>query len=319
MAAIQKLSTQGLELLMKKILFLSLSLCFFAVTHAQLDSSLPSEVPLPQPSSFNASRTWITGGAHAVFWAGSYIALNKAWYADYPKQSFHFFNDNREWMQMDKAGHIWTTYQVSRVSMATWKWAGIPQKKAALLGGISAIAYESIIELQDAYSTEWGFSWGDMAANIAGAATFVLQEMNWQEQRIQVKMSYWSYNYPSSLKERRNKLFGTTTAERMLKDYNSQTYWLSGNLAGLTKSTFFPKWLNLSLGYGADGMLGGFENKWVVNGVPFHRTDIRRTRRIFLSADVDLTKIKTRSKLLRSVFYLTNMIKIPAPALEYNS
>ncbi|WP_315815813.1 DUF2279 domain-containing protein [Paraflavitalea speifideaquila] len=91
---------------------------------------------------------------------GSYIALNKAWYADYPKESFHFFNDNGEWLQMDKAGHVWTAYQMSRVSGALWKWAGLSAAKSAWLGGISGVAYQSIIEIQDGFSSEWGFSWG---------------------------------------------------------------------------------------------------------------------------------------------------------------
>jgi len=46
-------------------------------------------------------RIWLVAAGHAVVWAGSYIALNKAWYADYPKEDFHFFNDWEEWNQMD--------------------------------------------------------------------------------------------------------------------------------------------------------------------------------------------------------------------------
>ena len=53
-------------------------------------------------------RIWIVVASQAALWTGSFIALNKAWYADYPKQSFHFFNDWSEWQQMDKAGHAWT-------------------------------------------------------------------------------------------------------------------------------------------------------------------------------------------------------------------
>lgn len=269
----------------------------------------------------NKNRLWLIAGAHASFWTGSYIALNKAWYADYPKQSFHFFNDNREWNQMDKAGHVWTTYNISRFSAGLWEWSGLNHKTSTWLGGASGVAYESIIEIQDGFSSEWGFSWGDMLANITGAAAFISQELGWQDQRIQVKLSYWPYDYNSpELKSRRDQLFGKSLPERILKDYNSQSYWISANLHSFMPQSGLPAWLNISIGYSSGGMLGGFENLWVDKlGNNIDRRDIPRVRRFFLSADIDLTKIKTRSKFLRSVLSVANMIKIPAPAIELNS
>ena len=266
-------------------------------------------------------RTWLVAGAHAALWGGSYLALNKAWYADYPKESFHFFNDNKEWLQMDKMGHVWTANQMSRVSAELWRWAGLSDKQSTWLGGISGVAYQSIIEIQDGFSAEWGFSWGDMAANIAGSAMYVAQELGWKEQRIQIKLSYWPYDYSSpELTTRRNELFGKSIQERVLKDYNSQTYWLSANIHSFLPDSKMPRWLNLAVGYSANGMLGGMSNSWVdKEGFTHDRSDVPRTRHFFLSPDIDLTKIKTKSKFLRSALFVLNMIKIPAPALELNS
>jgi len=256
-------------------------------------------------------------GAHAVLWAGTYVALDKAWYSGYPKSSFHFFNDNSEWNQVDKAGHVWTTYQVGRLSAEMWKWAGLPAHTSALLGGVSGLAYQSIIEIQDGFSAKWGFSWGDMAANLAGASIFSLQELCWKEQRIQVKMSYWPYAYPGALKGRRDELFGDRPAERILKDYNSQTYWLSGNLKLFFPESRLPSWLNLSAGYAAGGMLGGMDNTWKDDSGGLHdRRDIARTRHFYLAPDIDLTGIPTRSRLLKGIFFALNAIKFPAPTLE---
>lgn len=221
---------------------------------------------------------------------------------------------------MDKAGHLWTNYHITRLSSEMWKWTGLNYNKSVILGGISGVAYQSIIEIQDGFSREWGFSWGDIAANVAGAATFVGQELGWKEQRIQVKLSYQPYNYSGDLITRRNQLFGKSTNERILKDYNSQTYWASANIKSFFPGSFVPKWLNISLGYGSDGMFGGTQNTWTDKwGIVFNRQDIRRVRRLYLSADADLTKIQTRSGLLKTVFYVLNMIKVPAPALEVNS
>lgn len=266
-------------------------------------------------------RVWLVGGAHVALWGISFIALNQAWYKDYPKSSFHFFNDNREWQQMDKAGHVWTAYQMSRISGALWNWAGLKPHQSAWLGGLSGVAYQSIIEIQDGFSDEWGFSWGDMAANITGSALYTAQQLLWQEQRLQVKLSYWPYDYNApELSARRDQLFGKSVQERILKDYNSQTYWLSANLRSFLPNTHLPKWLNLSVGYSADGMLGGHENRWTdKGGEAYYRPDIARTRHFYLSPDIDLTKIKTKSRFLRSALSLLNMIKIPAPTLELTS
>ena len=158
-----------------------------------------------------------------------------------PKESFHFFNDLKEWNQMDKAGHIWTSYQLSRVSASTWKWAGFNEKKSVLLGSLSALTYQSIIEINDGFSTEWGFSWSDMAANVIGTGAFAFQELGWQEQRVQIKFSYNAYDYPPDQIERRNQLFGESSLERLLKDYNSQTYWASVNLKSVFRQSNLPR------------------------------------------------------------------------------
>lgn len=266
------------------------------------------------------ARTWLVAGTHAAVWAGTYIALNKAWYADYPKQSFHTFNDWPEWQQMDKAGHVWTAYTLGRYSTELWRWTGMADKNAIWLGGASALAYQSIIEIQDGFSAEWGFSWGDMAANALGAGAFVAQELGWKEQRIQIKFNYNPYRYPPEVEQRSRDLFGSGTAERMLKDYNSQTYWLSARMHAFLPQTKLPKWLNLSLGYSSDLMLGGRENKWTdENNVSYDYTRYDRVRRYYLSVDADLTQIKTKSRFLRGLFFAVNAVKIPAPALEFNN
>ncbi|THU30395.1 DUF2279 domain-containing protein [Niastella caeni] len=272
-------------------------------------------------NQFLNKRLWLVAGGHVALWTASYIALNKAWYADYPKSDFHFFNDNGEWNQMDKAGHTWTTYQVSRISAGLWQWAGLSDRKSAWLGGISGLAYQSIIEIQDGFSSEWGFSWGDMAANALGAASFVAQQLTWKEQRLQIKLSYWPYDYNSpELVARRNQLFGKSLPERLLKDYNSQTYWLSANVHAFFPNSKWPAWLNMAVGYNSNGMLGGFENRWTdKQGNTFYRYDIPRERHFLLSPDIDLTRIKTNKKWLRTLLSVANMVKVPAPAVALNS
>jgi hypothetical protein len=299
---------------------LSCMLVYFQLQAANipLDSHRASSFSSKDTLSPSAKK-WIVSGANVTLWTGSFVMLNKAWYCQYDREKFHVFNDNAEWNQMDKLGHLWTTYQVSRVANEWWRWAGMSNNKSALLGGVFGMAYQSMIEIQDAYSSKWGFSWGDMSANLLGAASFVTQQIGWKDQRIQVKLSYSPYNYSPDLIGRRNQLFGENVASRILKDYNSQTYWISANLHSFFPSSNLPKWLNISAGYSSDLMLGGRDNLWAgPNGNIKDDTHIPRIRRFYLSADIDLTKIKTRSKVARGLFFALNMIKLPAPTLEYS-
>jgi hypothetical protein len=105
-----------------------------------------------------------------------------------------------------------------------------------------------------------------------------------------------------------------------LKDYNSQTYWISANIKSFFPGTRLPQWLNIAFGYGADGMYGGRTNKWSdeETGVRDY-TSIGRVRKFYLSPDVDLTRINTRSKFVKGVFFVLNMVKVPAPALQLAS
>lgn len=260
------------------------------------------------------------GGIQAGLWAGTFHALNKAWYANYPKERFHFFDDSKEWMQMDKLGHVWTTYQISRASASSWEWAGFDHKKAVLLGAASGIAFQSIIEILDGYSEKWGFSGYDMLANITGAGMFALTEMSKKPHLVTMKLSYSPVDYAADHRSRANELFGSSPAGRLLKDYNGQTYWLSFNVKSLFPETRLPGWLNIALGHGARTMLGGHENIWVdKNGSITDASHIVRERRLYLSLDIDLTKIPTRKKWLKTTFSLFNCLKVPAPALEFST
>jgi hypothetical protein len=265
------------------------------------------------------SKKWLLGGIQAGFWAGSFYTLDKAWYANYPRSSFQFYNDGKEWQQMDKAGHVWSAYQLSRLSGSLWRAAGSSQKNAAWIGSLTSMGYMSVIEILDGYSDKWGFSGYDVLSNSIGASAFLVQELAWKEQRISFKLSYSPVRY-GMLQNRANELFGSGDVEKVLKDYNGQTYWASINLRSFFPRSGIPQWMNLSLGYGARTMLGGYENIWNdANGNTVTRYDIPRYKRMYLSLDVDLTRIPSRNKFIKTIFSMANVLKIPAPAIELNT
>ena len=267
-------------------------------------------------------RIVLMTGLNVVGYGTSILIFNKTWYKDYPKTSFHTFNDSKEWLQMDKIGHAWAAYNSGRASAAMWRWAGVPDKKATWIGGLSSTVYLTVIEILDGYSAKWGWSWADMAANVFGSGLYISQQLGWHEQRIQFKFSFHRKNYSEPmLKQRADDLFGSSWTERMLKDYNGQTYWLSANLKSFFPKSNLPPWLNIAIGYGAEGMFGGFENKWTDGdpGFPIDRTDIKRYRQWYLAPDINFSKIKTNSKAIRTVFFVLDAFKFPAPSLEFSN
>ncbi|HJW18279.1 MAG TPA: DUF2279 domain-containing protein [Flavisolibacter sp.] len=269
-----------------------------------------------------SQRKWIAATGMAAVYGGSFIFLNEAWYKGYPRSSFHTFNDAGEWLQMDKIGHAWTAYHSSRVNTAVWKWAGMNERQSVLLGTGTSLAYMLSIEYLDGRSAEWGWSWPDAGADLFGATLFASQALLWKEQKISLKFSSFKKEYNSAaLEQRANVLFGNSLQERLLKDYNAQTYWLSMNLKSTLGIQGLPSWLNLAIGYGADNMFGGYQNLAYdkEGNIVFDRQDLKRSRQWYLSPDIDLAKIKTKSRLLRSAFSVLNILKIPAPSLELNN
>ncbi|MFC5408721.1 DUF2279 domain-containing protein [Larkinella bovis] len=243
----------------------------------------------------------------AVVYSTTLYGLSKAWYNN-PLRNFHFFNDNHEWLQIDKVGHMVTAYQIARVSAQAYRWAGLTDRKAALYAGLTGLIFQTPIEILDGFSPEYGFSVGDMVANIAGPALYTGQYLTWGELRIQPK---FSFHYTHLAKER-PELLGKKRTDRWLKDYNGQAYWLSVNPAAFAgRDSKFPKWLNIAAGYGIQDMVAAEFDKSVERG-------FRPYRQYYLSLDVDFTRIKTRNKMLKTVFFLLNTLKVPAPTLEYN-
>lgn len=237
------------------------------------------------------------------------VGLDQLWYADFPRSKFKTINDADEWLQMDKLGHVFSAYQLGKVGADVFKWSGVRKKDQLIYGATLGFTFLTAVEVLDGYSAEWGFSWSDMAANAAGTGLYIGQELLWEEQRILLKYSFHQTKYAT---QRPDKL-GNGFLEEVLKDYNGQTYWLSANINSFVLSSKFPDWINLAVGYGADGMLTG-KNEIVDNFI----ISQNRQRQYYLSLDVDLSKIKTNSRLLQSLFDVFNTIKVPFPTLEFN-
>jgi Predicted periplasmic lipoprotein (DUF2279) len=249
--------------------------------------------------------------SETVLASSALVGLNQLWYADYPKSDFHFINDNDEWLQMDKAGHVFSAYHLGSYGANALKWSGCDRKNQLIYGASLGFVFLTAVEVFDGFSQEWGASSGDLIANAGGTALYVSQELLWKEQRIVPKFSFHTTKYASL----RPNVLGSSLSEQVFKDYNGQTYWLSANLHSFLKTSKLPKWLNFAVGYGADGMIAGRRETVADLNLPISK----RERQFYLSLDADLTKIETKSAFLKTFFSIFNAIKIPAPSIEISS
>lgn len=251
----------------------------------------------------------------AVLYTGSLAGLYSLWYSDYEQTRFHFFNDNDQWLQMDKVGHAMTAYYLTEVCDRSLQWSGVDQKQSILIGSAISFSYLGVIEVFDGFSAGWGFSTGDFIANGVGIGLYASQELLWDEQRVKMRFNF----IPTSFAAYRPDVLGSTIAEQSLKDYNGQAYWLSTNPHAWMNAGTWPKWLNLAVGYSATGMTGGSENVFP-NLLPGEAVpDFERKRQFYLSLDLDLHGIEAKRnwfKAFRSVF---GFVKIPAPAIGFDS
>ncbi len=283
-----------------KILLLCLLLCLPILSSAQLADT-----------TWNKRSYWVAGTDLALG-GGSVALLSVVWYRDYPKSGFHFFDDYSEWLYMDKLGHSYTAYQLSMVNYAAWRWARMPKKKAAVLSGGIAWTYQLSVEVLDGFSAEWGFSWADLTANTAGAGLFIGQQLGWDEQRFQLKFGYKASPYAAI----RPAALGSNFSERLLKDYNAQSYWLCVAPGTFFKESTFPKWLQLGFGYSIDAKLNGDSNTY---------TDLKTGITYFarqeyaLSLDLDWSQLPIRKPWLKKLLKPLNTVKIPFPAVFWRN
>jgi uncharacterized protein YfiM (DUF2279 family) len=272
----------------------------------------PDPVP-PADTGIHQGRFIGVVAGTAIVYALTTYFLGKTWYTK--RVPFHSFNDNGEWLQMDKIGHATTSYAISRGEYELFRWSGVNERASVLTGGLIALLYQTTIEVFDGRSEGWGFSKGDMAANLTGVALFMGQQYGFGEQKASLRYGWRQSIYPAY----RPNLLGKTAGNQMLKDYNGQQYWLSFNVASvLPVGPSFPRWLNLDLGYSASGMTGGHANPPYFDAEG-KEVKFRRYRQFYLSPDVSLARLPgVRGWEAQPLVSAGQFFKIPAPSLEYN-
>jgi hypothetical protein len=292
-----------------------LLLCFFLMllnnTYAQDSTSIQHRNKttfLKSEKSPAKGRVIAVSTSLGALWSGSMIGLYHVWYKGASSSTFQFYDDSRNWLQMDKVGHVYTAYQMNRLTSDLYRWSGINSKTSTWIGFGVSTGYQTTLEFLDGFSGSWGWSWADVLSNTIGSSLYTGQELLWNEQRIVPKFSY----SPTPFARIRPDVLGSTFAESLLKDYNGQTYWFSVSPGSFLSASKIPEWVCISIGYSAHEKLVGSEPTYYD---PFSNTTYQEQREFLLSLDLDLSKIPVRKPWLKAILNQLNYLKVPFPAL----
>ncbi|HYE59518.1 MAG TPA: DUF2279 domain-containing protein [Rhodothermales bacterium] len=284
---------------------------------------VPSVLDSAAVRRFHPTRFYAGLGIAIVADAAVMAGLAGLWYTG-ERVPFHWFSESGDygsgipsygWLddwytdaQMDKGGHFVTTWQLTRLAGGYARWSGLSNRRAALAGALFATAFQTQIELLDGFDPLYGASRTDLLANVAGAAVGYVQvahpdRTDW----FTAKVSY----HPTRFYDRDLTPYPPLTyVGNGIKDYEGLTYWLVVRPARMGAPAWWPRWLGVSVGYGADG-LTGFAPVCC-------ESDPNVRRELYLSLDFDVLESERHRlpRVLRPVASVLSVVRFPLPAYE---
>lgn len=272
-------------------------------------SWLKSFLKIPEGPKLN--RILLLSGFIFLLYVSTLLALFYAWYQVDTSVPFHWFDDSKGWLFVDKFGHFYTTFIECGILLGLWRWTGVSKRTCLLISVYVAMMAQSSYEIFDGMSAGYGASISDIYANLAGAFVFLVQHLAFNRLLLTSKFSF----HTTAFAHLRPAFFGDSIFQQILKDYNGQTYWFTLDFNGLLKRNILPSWLFLTVGYGGDGMLGGDDNIWTDKSGQVHDySSTLRSSRVVFSFDFNWEMVS--HPWLKRTLLIFNYIKFPAPALE---
>lgn len=301
--------TNGLRIVSRGKIYLLLWLLLLSLSSVAQSFFAPSD-------TLNRNRVLASHITLGTAYTTSMVGLASIWYSNQQSTGFQLFNDGKDWLQMDKVGHVYSAYWMQNRAFSMYNWAGMDEKRSLLWSSVFSTFFMTTFEVMDGFSTNYGFSISDVGANVLGIGFFTGQQMLFDEQIANFKFSYSHTPYA----QYRPEVLGRTAAERILKDYNGQTYWLNVSLGKITPEHWkIPDWLCLSLGYTISEKLKSDAEYYEFNGWGSAPIVFNSYRRYLLSFDIDLSRLPVKKPWLKMLLGNFNTIKIPLPTVEWSS
>lgn len=239
---------------------------------------------------------WKLGSLGAATVGGFVVGhglVNNLWW----KGEFSTFHVNweQDWtyaLGADKVGHAYFPYAVGTVYGDLFRWCGMDSTTSIWYAAGLGLTYQTYVEIRDGFSKDYGFSWGDMGADVIGAAFPVVKHYVPALRPLEMQISFW----PS-------QAFRDGAYGAIIDDYTSTTHWLSIGVHDYLPSAWqqwYPAWLNLAVGHSVEGLDGKGGGRHV----------------LYLSLDWNLQRIPGLPPWLQQVFRTLHLYHLPAPAVR---
>ncbi len=200
--------------------------------------------------------------AHRLTAAGTVLAIYGgigtwsyfAWYSKQTHGPFHV--ENEGWFGpetyaggTDKLGRAFSNYVMSRWTAQLLQETGMKKLPSALLANTLTLMFFTGIELKDGFHKGYGFSWGDMIANVAGnVLATVMIEFPKVDEMFDYRLEY----FPSAAYRKKSAEGDPNVGEDYSGMHYGLWYHLSSNRA-VTENTNplirMMKYLDVGLGY----------------------------------------------------------------------
>jgi hypothetical protein len=261
-------------------------------------ASSTSENRAKQKDHIKYGRLAILGGGLLTVGVIHQFYVQNSWWKGY-RGSFHFREDLRYARNVDKVGHFYAGMLTSYLGGKAMVWSGFREEKALWYGAGLGTLFELYVEIQDGFSTLWGFDRVDFAADVAGAMFPVAKYYIPFLQNVDMKFSY----LPSNAEPPRSGLF-QNEKRLVVDDYEGQRFWLSFNVDNFLPSSLrsvWPDFLRIALGLGVRNLQSGNgELEW------------------YLALDYDVTKLPGDSGFLKALKEGLNFVHLPSPAIRFS-
>jgi hypothetical protein len=285
-----------------------------AIVLAQTDSSIVEISPKlndgtiwRQHSEVNSGRLMIAASGIMVLDIMGMMKLKETWYND-KRGKFHavqWDTDIRRWQQMDKLGHTVHAAFASDFFSKAYRWSGFSANQSIWMGSLTGWLWMLQMEITDGFFVRWGFSYGDLIGNTAGATFSALR----QYFPAQLGGLRFKVSYHTSIAYRTNQYYRPEISK--IDDYEGITFWLTANLHDMLPKPWqkgYPdilKPFGLAIGHSAKGVA---------------RNSLSGRREILLSIDIDITKIPLGPlddfPIVRFIKDELNFLKIPMPTIR---
>ena len=257
-------------------------------------------------TEINPATTAIIGGIFLTTAVWLHIHQQNAWWSG-SRRNFHFQEDWVSAMQVDKAGHAYGGYMTAYTMSEGLIASGFSWDDATLWGSLFGIVYQTYVEAEDGFATQWGFSPSDWYFDTIGPLFFLSQHYVPALQNITPKWQFVPSEWTGKPVIIRPRTF--------IDDYNSSTFWWSLNVYNILPDNmkkYWIPWLEIAVGYGADAI----DTNRDPNGSP----DQFSQRRYVIGLDYNLVKLLPDGGWFWNwARQSLNFLKLPAPAIEFSS